>query len=370
MSRTTLAVIILFTCLESCKRESYPQPIMGTPEFTMTGQKDGQPFSLIGGASGVFVNATVAQNVFGVYEFDCDFVRSGCSACAPILTVEINDDHVLAPEAPVSPDVFQPGIFQFATDPGESSFLTVEFDAPPVPGGNYHWQFGDGDESSDHNTEHTYDSAGTYSVTLHVEPGGGPGSAVTITQTIIVGSEEIASLAFDIHPLPENEWEFSYPGMLPPYLQITTWTVNGELHTGDHYHYEPEDPGPIEACLTFYNTFTETYGQYCVTFDSGPGPGPCLDNFAYQWHGESVNLQNVELSFTSAEGGFYTSVIPMNGSPDHRFNITSVSEYPHLVNGRPARKISALFDVWLENIDNPSDKIHFQNMEADLVFIY
>ena len=369
-------IALLCLLITSCKREEYAEPIEGTPVFKIQGTLDGQPFSLAAGVDGVRLNANTVQNSFGVYEFVSDFNRNGCDACEPLLRIKLNDEAMQEVGTAVSADILHVGTFHFATEETSSDYLTINFDLPNIPGANCHWYFGDSSESNEHDPAHTYTSPGTYSVTLNIDQGGGPDDEVIITQTILVGSEMLISMPFHIMDVNMNEWEFSYPNMLPPYLTVLNWEINGDSFTGNYQQLQTQAGDEVNVCLNYYNEITEAVGQYCVYFHADNGPGGCEDGFFYQWQPGNINLNNVELEYQNADGIMYTSITPLNGNPDHEFEITSVEEYPGSVDGvvgidgHPAKKIVAHFNAILANDGDPGDTIQMQNMEVVFSFVY
>lgn len=126
---------------------------------------------------------------------------------------------------------------------------------------HYDWDFGDGDDASGQNVNHTYADAGTYQVTLTVtaEDGTCPGQ---ITQTVTVNAQPVADAGEDQN-LP-------YPGL--------STTINGTGGgSGFTYRWEPanmvENPNsPSTQTVTLYEnqeytlTITNPQGQ-CISTD-------------------------------------------------------------------------------------------------------
>ena len=84
----------------------------------------------------------------------------------------------------------------------EVSELTVDFSGDSEIASDWFWDFGDGETSSEQNPEHTYDEAGTYTVSLTIDEG------CTVTEEIQVGtsstSEVISSHVLEVYPNPAS----------------------------------------------------------------------------------------------------------------------------------------------------------------------
>ena len=147
----------------------------------------------------------------------------------------------------------QPLSASFDVDPASpDTGETVTFDAGNTTGtvDSYEWAFGDGGSAStpDSSTAHTYDSAGTYDVTLTVQ---GPEGSDTITESVVV--DENVTAVFE--PTPSSP----APG------ETVTFDAGNSTGTVDSYEWTFGDGG---AQTTTDSTTTHTYdsaGSYDVT---------------------------------------------------------------------------------------------------------
>jgi PKD repeat protein len=365
MKKNVTAILILFA-LASCKRETYVEPISDTPEFVLNGTLDGQPFSLNAGLNGIYMNSSVNQNTFGVYEFTCDFEDLNCNVCEPLISLIIVDDQTYEIGASTSAEVFNQGEIFPAIEENSSDYLTVHFHASNTPGENYEWHFGDGENGFGHSQNHTYDASGVYEVSLDITNGGGPNDDITITQTIFVGSTDLLSVPFEIYNLPDEEWGFGYPNMLPPYLEIENWTVNGDVYFGDNLELEIESSA--EVCLHYHHSGLNLNGSYCVVFNGDENFLPNIQ-IDYNWQAQELNLGKFKLHYRDGLGNHYTSVTPLNTPDTHVLAINTVENYDQPINGKMTKKVFATFDAYLVNEDDPDDVIHFENMQAALGFV-
>jgi PKD repeat protein len=360
-------LFIAFVVISSCKREEYPEPVVSVPQFKMTGTLNSQPFELSAGVNNIYLDANTVQNEFGVYELQSKFNDLSCSGCEPVLSILLNEIETLEPGTPCSGHVLENGPVFLATQDNTSDFLEVHFHAPNQPGNNYSWNFGDSSTGSGHDPNHIYSNPGTYEVTLTID---GDDDHSVITQSVIVGSSMFLSMPFQITNLPggedEDEWELSYPNNLPYYLEITNWTINGEVYTGNHLHFE--DNNTVEVCLHFHNSILNEDGYYCVEFD-GASDEQINDFFSYQWEAQDLNIGKAEFRYRNNAGEIFTSITSLNNNSNSTIQITSVEDYTAGIDGSSAKKVNAKFSLWMVNVIDPTDIIHFENVSATLGFV-
>ncbi|MBX7050824.1 MAG: PKD domain-containing protein [Flavobacteriales bacterium] len=364
-----LTILIGILLITSCKRESYPDAVESVPVFKMSGSLNGAPFSLAAGQNDIYMNSSAIQNEFGVYELKCEFDQVSCSSCSPVFSLLINDNETTEPGAPCTPDVLDTGQLPLVISSNTSDFLELEFHVPNDPGYEYSWDFGDGNTAGDvHNPVHTFPNPGTYIVTAMLEDESPSNHDVIIQQSVLVGNSMFLSRPFNIQNMPGDDWKFSYnESQIQSYLHVDGWEINGNTYFGSEVEIDFE--GQIEARLNFTNITLGITGFYQVTFD-GDDSGQVPDLFTYQWEAQDLNIGKVEFSYTNANGVQYTSRTPLNQSPDSFLEITAVSNYDEEINGHPAKKVEAIFSLKMVNIDDPDDVIEFENVEAELGFVY
>lgn len=246
----------------------------------------------------------------------------------------------------------------------------MEFHVPNDPRSSYSWDFGNGNTAGDkHNPEHTFPNSGTYIVTVTLEDQSPSNHDVIIEQSVLVGSSMFLSKPFNVQNMPDDEWKFSYnTAQLQPYLHVDGWVINGNNFSGSEVEFEFD--GQIEAQLNFTNTTLGESGYYAgLTFD-GDDNGQVPDLFTYQWEAQDLNIGKIEFSFTDNNGHQFTSKTPLNQSPDSFMEITEVSDYPEGLNGQSAKKVNAIFSLKMVNINDPDDIIEFENVVAELGFVY
>ncbi len=159
----------------------------------------------------------------------------------------------------VSPDPivdFGPGNLRGCTP------LTVNFDdrSTTLAGSTYRWTFGDSNNSSTQNPEHTYTAAGSYDVTLEVMNSFGCSSVLVMPDMINVYDSPVAS--FVSQPTEVTNLE--------PNVSFTNTTIGADYYTWDFGDGSANvnDENPMHA-------YTDT-GTYLITLITINNAG-CID---------------------------------------------------------------------------------------------
>jgi PKD repeat protein len=206
---------------------------------------------------------------------------------------------VAAPPAPVANFTFS------------SNGLTVLFtDASTGSPTSYHWQFGDGSESTDKSPTHTYTSAATYPVMLIVTNAGGQSSKSEFV-TVSLGAAPQAAFDFQVVGQQANfvdrstgsptswSWIFGDGGSSAQQNPIHTYTV----------------AGPYTVSLTVRNSAGETNTSKVVTIAAGAAP---VADFDDQAAGLQVNFVDrstgapTSWAWTFGDGGTSASQNPIH----------------------------------------------------------
>ncbi len=366
MRKFAFYIIFVFVAISSCRKEIYPPSTEGIPIFKMSGTLDGQPFNLNAGQNGLYLNSSVVQNSFGVYELRSDFNQLGCVGCPPVMSILVNDNEVMEFGTPCTPDVLTEGSLPLAEQDNSSNYLSLNFNTPNQPGNIFSWNFGDGSQDTGHDPHHEFSAPGTYNVTLNISNGPGLNDDVIITQSVLVGAPTYLSAPFEIHNLQGDNWEFDYPNNLSPGLQITSWTINGVEYFGNNLNFNSD--GQLNVCLNFYNSIANEAGSYCVAFD-GDESGQVNGFLNYQWEAQDLNIGKLQMMYHK-NGETYTSLTSLNQGIGAGLQILSVADYSERIDGRIAKKVQVEFSLWMVNISNPTDVIRFENVSAILGFAY
>ena len=118
-------------------------------------------------------------------------------------------------------EVFAIPLASFTADPVEGcTGMTVNFTNNSVGASEYAWTFGDPPASSDENPSHTYNVAGVYDVSLHVESAQGCEDDTLMTSLITVYDEPSVSFTSD-----------TIAGCTPLTIQFTNTTPEDQVGT-------------------------------------------------------------------------------------------------------------------------------------------
>ncbi|PKL60993.1 MAG: hypothetical protein CVV31_13800, partial [Methanomicrobiales archaeon HGW-Methanomicrobiales-2] len=243
--------------------------------------------------------------------------------------------------------VLPPPAANFTCTPGEGNApLTVTFtDASAGNVTAWHWAFGDGNTSTDRNTTHIYEAAGTYTVSLNVSNAYGSDIA-TVSDAVLVLSPPTASFTFA--PQEGNaplavQFNDTSSGSVTAWL----WTFgDGQTSAEQHPVHTYVSAGAYTVSLNASNA----YGWNVSTVMDGvgvlPAPGaiftyapdegnaPLTVTFtdasagnvtAWTWDfgdGNVSSLQNP--THTYANAGIYT--VSLNSSNVYGFNASVVAD--------------------------------------------
>ncbi len=113
------------------------------------------------------------------------------------------------------------------------NYFTAIFDNSSVNASSYHWDFGDGDQSTVENPSHIYDGDGTYTVTLTAISE--CGDSVVYTQTVVVNPpiasiEEENSALVNVYPNPsEGIFQFTLTNTTSADVKVEIMDVAGRI---------------------------------------------------------------------------------------------------------------------------------------------
>jgi len=228
----------------------------------------------------VSLTATPAGGNGGPYTYTWTGATSTSNTInvAPILTttyiITINDGCTVLPATSSSTVKVNPlPVIVFAPDPAEGCVpLTVNFSNTTLHGGDYKWQFGDGNTSPDVTPTHIYTEPGVYDVTLEAESAEGCYNILVMDNAVSVYANPIADFTADpprttiLHPVIQfsdlstgaNRWAWNFGDMFN-----NTATIPNPEHTYN-------DTGRYAITLIVMNNelcSDTTYGEIIIDGD-------------------------------------------------------------------------------------------------------
>ncbi|MDN3670436.1 PKD domain-containing protein [Echinicola jeungdonensis] len=203
----------------------------------------------------------------------------------------------------------------------EADELKVNFKVMASNAMEYHWDFGDGNTSTEENPEHTYAAEGEYTVTLTVT--GEEGS----TSVELVKTVDVARLRV-FEPVTVENADFALPGddkyrnwsNVPGWNSDTQATDSGVEADGDgNYHgfIKTSDPAvynlldheitmddeEFKLNVTAWNTWNGQDFIVTIYYDSGDGVRNVLGTQAIEMAvGETQNIEFIATATTEAVG--------------------------------------------------------------------
>jgi PKD repeat protein len=169
--------------------------------------------------------------------------------------------------------------FGFYTD--SVNTCNVYFNNLSTGGGNYYWDFGDGNWSSSANPSNTYANSGAYTVCLTVWDN--QGCADTLCQVVQVQCNSSGNCSASFIAYPDTACGVWFSNQSTGSGLFYQWDFgDGNLdYTANPYHNYGQS-GQYYVCLTIYDSLQACQDTYCqyVSVTCGNN-GNCLSNFGF-----------------------------------------------------------------------------------------
>lgn len=368
--------------LASCEHEDYADPITGVPVFSISGLRNGQPFSLAAGDGGLIQTTNLERNKYGVLEWASSFVQANCSDCTPVFKLTINDREDMSYANSANSTILNPGAISFANAPSDSGFTNCSF-ALVYPGGdndlqNIHYHVNGSVEND-------------FPITLNQginiieadfdfdEENQTP--EYKITQTVYAGGHHKLSAPFrfryDNASNGPDHLHLYFPLPQPGGLRADSWEWgnSSESNTSESSELNISLNDLNFIRLHFHNDEINLYGYYEITWN---GDAEVWESEDEESNGSILIAPSIQTTWATGELNFekifidyyyndkhYTSV-----NPQQNATFTVMGNSPH--NSEDGsdlnRQIEATFSITLYEVGNPQNILELTNCRGKFGF--
>ena len=378
-------LFILFICcsfvIVSCNHNDYIEPSVGAPVFTLTGLRNGEPFTISAGENGLIQTAQLERNKYGEMEWTSSFGAADCPTCDPVFAVVLNDREGADMANCSDFELFNNSQLQFAQEASSSEFDECQLSIDGVDQGTL-VTFSAPGATSLSDQSFSFPSEGLYEISSDFEiPGedGNEDNEVLIQQTVYAGDHMRVSAPFlfeflENEPNEDQEVRLHFPTL--PELRATHWLINGSFTEEESIILDIEEDTQTTIEIHYVNDISGLQGSYTLRFDNGfPNMGNCEED-EHIMHAPAINVDwaspvlNYEKAFiTYVYGGkTFTSATPLNTSETALFRLMGYTPYTAGLQGNNAIELNASFSVKLVEVGNESNVIELTNCTATFGF--
>ncbi len=384
MKRALILLFVAASILSSCKREVYETPIPGTPVFSITGLRNGDPFTISAGDNGLIQTAALERNKFGVMEWNSSYVNATCTNCNPEFSLVLHDAEGVSYTDCANLGLFQNSSINFASADSTSEFssgafyLSTENEHISVPQYSINGIPSANGANFDFPTHDVQNIQVQYSILDDI---GSETNQIIIEQTMYSGAQILLSSPF-IYELTSGDDEqedylrIKFPASNPA-LRPTHWVIDGETATAGILDVEFSSETAHRIELHYINDQIGLTGSYALEF-SDAFPFSDLTNSDHQnlfaphihmdWITPTPNFEQAVIKYTFG-GKTYTSVTPLNSNGNNLFTLKGYESYPSGISGHSAIRLNASFNVTLVDEDNSNNIIQLTDCTASFGFI-
>jgi len=378
-------LFILFICcsfvIVSCDHKDYLEPSVGTPVFTITGLRNGEPFTLSAGENGLIQTAQLERNKYGEIEWMSAFSDANCPTCDPVFSLVLIDQQGADMENCTDFELFDSSELQFAQEASSSEFdecnlsidgvdqsAQVTFTAPGAVSLS--------DQSFSFPTTGHYEISYDFEI---VDTEGSDDNQVFIEQTVYAGDHMRVSAPFlfeflENDPDEEQQVRLHFPNF--PELRATHWLINGSFTEEESITLDIEQDTQTTIEIYYVNDVSGLQGSYTLRFDHGfPNMANCEEDehimpapsINVDWASPVLNYEKAIITYVYA-GKTFTSATPLNTSETAIFRLMGYTPYAAGLQGNNAIELNASFSVKLVEVGNESNVIELTNCNATFGF--
>lgn len=379
MKRSILLAVCLAFMLSSCEHNDYIEPDIENPVFTISGYRNGQPFTLSAGDNGLIQSGTIERNKFGVMAWTSSFISATCPTCEPEFSITLNDREGMSISECDNLEIFSNDQLAFAQEASASDFQECELSIEGL------------DELEDVSfvipgstmvdaTSFSFDTEGTYEVTADFElevEGSSESNDIHIYQSIYAGSHQRVAVPF-LYEVMENEDDeqeirLIFPEI--PELRASRWEINGVSESAESIIRTFENNIENRIAIFYVNDVTGVEGSYTISFNHGfpidescdedhhiiPAPGVNVD-----W---ATGVPNYERAFITYkwQGKTYISTTSLNNGST--LSLLGYQDYTAGLQGSNAVQLNTTFSVKLVELGNESNILELTDCRATFGFV-
>ncbi|MEO6131766.1 MAG: PKD domain-containing protein [Saprospiraceae bacterium] len=190
--------------------------------------------------------------------------------------------------------------FSYLQTPGTMTVHFTDLSTSSHDITTWHWNFGDGTESNDHNPNHIYAQPGTYQVCLTIHDNSDCNDTHCSTITVVAGNAGDCEAQFEYIQTP-NTYTIHFTDQSSSSHDITSWIWNfGDGHDSDQHNptHTYAAPGTYEVCLTIHDN-AGCSDTYCAAVVVAPAIQDCNASFEYEQLQNSLGVHFFDNSTSS-----------------------------------------------------------------------
>lgn len=379
MNRSFLLVIGIALITASCEHKDYIEPSVESPVFSISGYRNGEPFTISAGDNGLIQTGTIERNKYGVMEWTSSFTQAECPACDPAFSVTINDRAGMNINDCADLEIFSSNQLLFAQEASTSEYEECTLSIAGIDEIDEINFIAPGSTSISSNS-FSFDTEGTYQVTadfeLEVEESD-EYNEIHIHQTVYAGAHQRVSAPFLYELLEDDDNEQEIRLFFPeiPGLRATHWEINGILDEQESLIREFETGTEYQIEIFYINDAIGTVGSYSLSFNQGFPLNEACEEDHHVMPAPSINVDwtagepNFERAFITYrwQGKTFVSTTPLNNGSV--LNLLGFSDYSAGLQGNSALQLNSTFSVKLVEVGNESNVIELTDCRATFGFV-
>ena len=379
MNRSILLFMGLSMLIASCEHNDYIEPSIESPAFSISGYRNGEPFTISAGDNGLIQTGTIERNKYGVMEWTSSFTQAACPSCDPEFSVTINDRAGMNINDCADLEIFSSNQLLFAEEASTSEFEECTLSIAGIDEIDEINFIAPGSTSISSNS-FSFDTEGTYQVKadfeLEVEGSSGE-NEIRIQQTIYAGAHQRVSAPFLYELLEdentEQEIRLSFPEIAG--LRATHWEIDGVMNEQESLTREFDNNTEYNIEIFYVNDATGIQGSYSLRFNRGFPINEACEEDHHIMPAPSINIDwmtgepNYERAFITYrwQGKTFVSTTPLNNGS--ALDLLGYEDFNAGLQGNSALQLNTSFSVKLVELGNESNVLELTDCIATCGFV-